>query len=145
MSSYLNFYLVPKKREGAKEDPKPLNFISYSRSTDIYRSYYEVLNPVFIGTEEEYEYTELTPLDAKRVIDDAKKDLQDTINRFESKKRAYKELSNTPIPEEAIAEFMDTEEYIRELKENVQSLESIYEWVSDIEYSDFEKVLINID
>ena len=138
MSSYLTFYLVPKG-----EDKKPLTFISYSRNNDVYQSYYEELNPAYIGNGDEPNYTELTPEKALQVVNTAKDDLKKAEKALNNRILAYKELNDTS--EEAIQDIASTREYIEELKEGLAELQCIYNWVSDIGYSDFEKVLINID
>jgi len=138
MSSYLTFYLVPKG-----EDKKPLTFISYSRNNDVYQSYYEELNPAYIGNGDEPNYTELTPEKALQVVNAAKDNLKKAEKALNNRILAYKELNDTS--EEAIQDIASTREYIEELKEGLAELQYIYNWVSDIEYSDFEKVLINID
>lgn len=138
MSSYLTFYLVPKG-----EDKKPLTFTSYSRNNDVYQSYYEELNPAYIGNDDEPNYTELTPKKALQVVNAAKDNLKKAEKALNNRISAYKELNDTS--EEAIQDIASTREYIEELKEGLAELQYIYNWVSDIEYSDFEKVLINID
>lgn len=138
MSSYLTFYLVPKG-----EDKKPLTFISYSRNNDVYQSYNKELSPAYIGNGDNPNYTELTPEKALQVVNAAKEDLKKAERALNSRISAYKELNNAS--EEAIQDITDTREYIEELKEGLDELQCIYNWVSDIKYSDFEKVLINID
>lgn len=138
MSSYLTFYLVPKG-----DDKKPLTFVSYSRINDVYQSYYEELNPAYMGNSDETNYTELTPEKALQVVNTAKDDLKKAEKALNNRISAYKELNDTS--EEAIQDITSTREYIEELKENLSELQYIYDWVSEIEYSDFEKVLINID
>ena len=138
MSSYLIFYLVPKG-----EDKKPLTFISYSRNNDVYQSYNEELSPAYIGNGDKSNYTELTPEKALQVVNAAKEDLKKAENALNNRIAAYKELGN--ISDEAIQDIADTREYIEELKEGLAKLQCIYNWVLNIEYSDFEKVLINID
>lgn len=137
MSSYLTFYLKPKGQD------KPLMFISYSRSTDVYQAYYEELHPAFIGNGDEPNYTELTPEMALQVVNAAKEDLKKAENALNNRIAAYKELGNTS--EEAIQDIAETKDYIEDLKSNLIELQCIYCWVGDVEYSDFEKVLINID
>ena len=138
MSSYLTFYLVPKG-----ENQKPLAFTSYSRNNDVYQSYNEELSPAYIGNDDKPNYTELTPEKALQVVNAAKEDLKKAERALNNRISAYKELNDTS--EEAIQDITDTKEYIEELKEGLAELQCIYNWVSDIEYSDFEKVLINID
>lgn len=143
MSSYLTFYLLPKKRKDQKEDPKPMTFISYSRSSDIYQAFYEELNPVYVGIGDTPNYSDLTPEDVRRVIDSLESDLKKAETNLNLRVEAYKKMTSTP-PDEAIQDYVDTESYIAELRETINTLEDIHFWVSDLEYSDFEKVLINI-
>ena len=138
MSSYLAFYLVPKG-----EDKKPLMFTSYSRSTGVYQAYYEELHPAFIGNGDEPNYTELTPEKALQVVNAAKDNLKKAETALNNRIAAYKELGN--MSDEAIQDIAETKDYIEGLKYNLAELQCIYCWVGDIEYSDFEKVLINID
>lgn len=138
MSSYLTFYLVPKG-----ENQKPLMFTSYSRSTDVYQAYYEELHPAFIGNGDEPNYTELTPNKALQVVNAAKDNLKKAEIALNNRIAAYKELGN--ISDEAVQDIAETKDYIEDLKNNLIELQCIYCWVGDIEYSDFEKVLINID
>ena len=44
-----------------------------------------------------------------------------------------------------IKSVLDTKDYLDELNEALTEIEYIGIWVDDIEYSDFEKVLINVD
>ena len=146
MSSYLNFYLVPKKKEGTEDEPKPLCFMSYSRSNPVYESYRETVNPVFIGNDTEYQYTELSTEDANRVVDSAKEDLESVKKRYEANISIYKELGKMPDVK-AISDLTETKEYMQELQDNINELQFIANMVSDIAlgYTDFGKVLINID
>ena len=137
MSSYLTFYLKPKGQD------KPLMFTSYSRSTDIYQAYYEELHPAFIGNGDEPNYTELTSEMALQVVNAAKEDLKKAETALNNRIAAYKELGN--MSDEAVQDIAETKDYIEDLKSNLIELQCIYCWVGDIEYSDFEKVLINID
>ena len=47
--------------------------------------------------------------------------------------------------EDYVDDFQSTTLYLEELKESVIQIEFIASIVEDLEYSDFEKVLINID
>lgn len=137
MSSYLTFYLKPKEQE------KPLMFTSYSKSTDVYQAYYEELHPAFIGNGDEPNYTELTSEMALQVVNAAREDLKKAEKALNNRIAAYKELGN--MSDEAIQDIAETKDYIEDLKSNLIELQCIYRWVGDIGYSDFEKVLINID
>lgn len=141
MSSYLNFYLKPKGGD------KPLHFISYSRNSNVYQKFYENNASTFIGNGDEYNYSELTSEKCRWILDDAREDLRKAKENFDSRVEAFQKLTN--VSAEAINEYttdyMQTKEYIKELEETVAELECIYYWVSDVEFSDFEKVLTNID
>lgn len=147
MSSYLNFYLVPKKKKGQRKKQKPLLFNSINRANHIYGAFYNVLNPTFIGNDEEYHYSELTTDDVKRVISHIKEEIADTEKRFTRRIEAVKELKNLKGEElnDYVVDYLDTKEYIDELNEALSDVEHIKLWVEDIQYSDFEKVLINVD
>ena len=145
MSSYLNFYLTPKKRKDTEKTPEPLCFNSYSRSFNIYRYFYEELNPAFIGNGEKANYTEISVKDVEGVIHSVRSDLAHTEEKLQFTTEAYKQLSDKPI-DEAVENYVSTQEYIKELKEDIAELEGIKSWMEGLEYSDFEeKVLINID
>ena len=143
MSSYLNFYLKPKN----KPDTEPMRFINYSRASDVYRWFCEECNPAFIGSADKPKYTELTVEDCEKVLDAAKKNLEITNQRFADRIEAFQKLTN--VDAEAVnaytQDYTETKKFIRELEDTVAELECIYYWVSEIIYSDFEKVLINID
>lgn len=144
MSSYLNFYLVPKKE---KVDCRPLHFLSYSRSSDIYQNYYEYLNPPFIGMDGDHNYEELTFDKAEYVVSKAKKYLEQTRNSFKLRQEAFAAIKNPSkeVTDEFMNDFVQTTSYIQELEETINELKYISNLVSDIKYSDFEKVLFNID
>jgi len=144
MSSYLNFYLVPKKKEEDTEEPKPLLFNSYSRNSDVYSSFHENLHPVFIGSGDTPNYTEIKAEDVKIVVEAIKKYLNQVEDKLAARIEAYKTLTATP-DKDAIDDYTSTKEHIKETQELVNELEGIYAWVSGIEYSSFDKVLINID
>ena len=138
MSSYLTFYLVPKG-----EDKKPLALISYSRNSDIYQWYCDIINPAYIGNDENnIKYTELTDKMAQSVVDAAEEELSNSKITLQNRVDACKELGHT---EDAIDLVVSTKEYIAELENTVKELQFIAYLVSDTQYSDFEKVLINID
>ena len=146
MSSYLNFYIVPRKREGAEEEPKPLCLMSYSRNSPVYQHYSEIINPVFIGNDDEYKYTELTLNDVDRVVNSVKEDLENVKKRFDLRVSAYKELGKD-VDNDAIDDFTSTKEYIQELEDEIKELQFIANIIHDIfsNYTDFEKVYVNVD
>ena len=146
MSSYLNFYLVPKKKKGQKAK-KPLLFYSINRANPVYGKFYETLNPTYIGNDDEYHYSELSYEDVKNVISSLKEDISETEKKFKRRIEAIKELKNLGNDEleNYITDYLDTKEYLDELNETLTEIENIGIWVDSIRYSDFEKVLINID
>lgn len=149
MSSYLNFYLVPKKKENNEEEQKPLLFTSYSRNSGVYQAYREKVNPEYIGNDEEYHYTELTKEKAQYTVDDTKESLQTLKLRLDNRISAYREMPNLnkEVADDFIEDYVSTREYSRELEDTIKELQFIANLVSDIsnDYTDFEKVLINID
>jgi len=142
MSSYLTFYLVPKG-----ENQKPLSLISYSRNSDVYQAYYENAHPVFIGNGDESNYTELTKDISHHVVNELREDLNKYEKSHEAKVKALQALPKLEgeALEEYLQETTSTVEYINELKDTLKLVEFIDGIVNDLEYSDFEKVLINID
>lgn len=148
MSSYLNFYLVPKKK-GEAQKPEPMLFQSHCRSSNIYQTFYEEIHPVYIGNGDEYQYSELTADDVLHCINRAKRELEITEKGLNNKVDAYKAIMGPNIEPSNLDDIIDsyicTKEYIEELKENIVDLQGIYDWVDGIKYTDFEKVLINID
>ena len=148
MSSYLNFYLVPKKKEGQSEESEPIHLMSYSRNSDVYQNYYDYLNPAYYsGADDKVNYTELTPHDAQYVVDKAREDLLKSEKSFDDMVTAYKSLDNLPKDtlEDYILDYTSRKQYIDELKDGIRELEFIASLVKDLEFSGFEKVLINID
>lgn len=157
MSSYLTFYLVPKKTRKKYDFNKddghteievelsngtPLVFLSYSRSNEIYRAFYETLNPVYAGDEEKY--TELTTDGCKRVIEDLESEIKSTEKRLEID---YKMLKEGGYSSELWEDIHSMEKYVSEQKQTLDVVEYISNLVYECTegYNDFEKVLINID
>lgn len=134
MSSYLNFYIVPKE-----ENSKPISLISYSRNNDVYDYFNENLNPAYVGTKET-QYTELNISKINLVLDDINSDINSINNRL----LEYEKHTNGNI--EVIEEILNQKEYLKEITnaknivEFIKSLilESTYSW------SDYDKVLCNI-
>lgn len=157
MSSYLTFYLVPKKTRKKYDFNKddghteievelstgtPLVLMSYSRSNEIYHAFNESLNPAYAGNEEKY--TELTIDKCKQVIDDLERDIKSTEKRLAIN---YKMLKEGGYSSELWQDIHSMEEYLSEQKETVESVKHIENIVYETAngYNDFEKVLINVD
>lgn len=144
MSSYLTFYLVPKKDKG--EVKEPLAFLSYSRNSAIYQAFYENINVAYIGNGDKPNYTELTKDLVNKVVDAVKTDYDDAQKNFAARMEAYKAVKlEGKTFEDYVEDFQSTTLYLEELKENIARVDLIAFMVEDLEYSDFEKVLINID
>lgn len=152
MSSYLTFYLVPKKTKTKydKDDKEikveltqePLSLLSYCRSSDIYQAYYENLHPAYCGNEEKY--TELTYQNATDVRDTYNEEyVKATDKRLQILYKMLRENYNSDIAEE----ILSAEEYLSECKSTLELLNTICAIVYEVTegYGDFEKVLINID
>ena len=157
MSSYLTFYLVPKKTkkkydfnkdDGSTEievelsKGEPLCLMSYSRSSDIYQAYNEELNPAYCGMEEKY--TELTYEDTTRVCDAFEKEMNETKQRLDID---YKMLKEGGYNSDLWEEIQSFEKYLAEQKASLEELKFISSLVYEVTegYTDFEKVLINVD
>lgn len=146
MSSYLNFYIVPKSNE--VQGAKPLLLTSYSRNTDIYQKFYEETHPVFIGNGDKPNYTELSTELMNDIINSARKDWDKAQQSYASRMDAYKSVKlDSEAFDKYVEDVTSTEEYLKELKQLVTYLEAIADIVNDTSLgcTDFEKVLINID
>ena len=145
MSSYLTFYLVPKKEISEKQEP--LKLLSVSRNSDIYRAYYENTSIAYIDSENQY--TELTKEISNHVLNALKSELIDAKKKSELKIKALQALPK--LEGESLKDYLyeTTEyvEYLKELESTLNYVDFISYIVEDISsgYTDFEKVLINID
>ena len=152
MSSYLTFYLVPKKtktiynKEGVHSEIKvsegtPLALFSFTRSSEVYEAFTTSLNVAYCGTDSD-NYTELSKEDVALVIQDYKREIQSIEDRL---KIDYKILRESGYTSEMWEEIHSFEKFLQEKKDSLETLLNISYIVSDIPYSDFDKVLINID
>lgn len=141
MSSYLTFYLVPKGK-----DKKPLALISYSRNSDIYQAFHENVSIAYIGNGDKPNYTELTKDLSHYVVNELREELNQYEKSHEAKVKALQALPK--LEGEALEEYLQETssgiEYINDLKDTLRFAGFIDDIVTDLEYSDFEKVLINI-
>lgn len=149
MSSYLNFYLVPKatkkKYDGDKEEvvnltQEPLLLMSYSRSCDIYEAF-DVLSPAYSGFG--CKYTELTKEKADHVVSEYEKSVKATEKRLAI---SYKMLKEGGYHAELWTDIQTAEEYLEEQKAALEELKFIAYLIGECteSWSNFEKVLINI-
>ena len=68
------------------------------------------------------------------------------LHRYTDRIAIAKEVSPTKeFLEDLIEDSLATKEYIEELENTIKELENIASWVNNIQYSEFEKVLANID
>lgn len=143
MSSYLNIYLVPKKKND-EDIPEPLLFMSYSRNSGVYQACWESI--AYIGNGDSYQYTELTSELISSILEKEKENLDKFNRRYTDKITIAKEVSPTKeFLEDLIEDSLATKEYIEELENTIKELENIASWVNNIQYSEFEKVLANVD
>lgn len=145
MSSYLNIYLVPRKEHMPEQ--KPLLLMQWSRSSGVYQAVNESIHPLFIGNGDTPNYTDLTKEDMDYVIHKVEEDIQEWKKRMVSRVDALNKL--TRISQETIDSYiqdtMDDNEYISELQDTLNELIALRSIISDLKYSDFEKVVCNID
>lgn len=134
MSSYLNFYIVPKE-----ENSKPISLISYSRNNEVYRYFNENLNPAYIGIEET-QYTELNISKIDLVLNDINSDINSINNRL----LEYEKHANGNI--EVIEEILNQKEYLKDIINAKNIIEFIKSLILESAYSwaDYNKVLCNI-
>lgn len=152
MSSYLTFYLVPKKtktiydKEGVSSEIKisegiPLTLFSFTRSSEVYQAFTTSLNVAYYGGDSD-NYTEISKEDVAIVIQDYKREIQSIEDRL---KIDYKIIKESGCINEMWEEIHSFEELLQEKKDSLETLLNISYILSDIPYSDFDKVLINID
>ena len=154
MSSYLTFYLIPKKtkthynEDGTCEEVEiskgePLALMSFSRNSNIYRTFYEYLHPVFIGMGEP-QYDELRGGDIKSIIYQVQEELEEDKKSHQNKIKVLKELGNSPDLD-TLNQLIEEEDILKEKEEDLEELRWLNRFFAEIEYSDFEKILMNID
>lgn len=156
MSSYLSFYVVPKKEkencywDSSEADTNkiiklsegvPLFLMSYCRNSNIYQAFNDALNPPYAGNEEKYK--EITSEDTKRVVEYFESKVNITKQRLEIDYKILKEGGYSP---ELWEDIQSMEELLKEEEESLDELKFLQYLIGEIiSYSDFEKVLINID
>ena len=145
MSSYLNIYLVPRKEHMPEQ--KPLFLMQWSRSSEVYQRIKEAANPMFIGTGDKPNYSDLTKDDLDEAIESIQNTIKGCRKRIQARVEALNKINNPPKEtlDEFIQENIDTSDYITELEETKSDLYALRNIIADIQYSDFEKVVCNID
>lgn len=139
MSSYLSFYVVPKRK--TKEEPKQYIILcSYSRNSDIYSYFNDNLNVAYAGNEEKY--TAITKDDINVVL----KDFEEVIKANTMKLAEYEKYAGV------------SPDYIQDILELKSEISNLAYWrdktsfIADIidelncQYSNgIEEVCCNID
>ena len=145
MSSYLNIYLVPRKEHMPEQ--KPLFLMQWSRSSEIYQAIRDAANPTFISTGDKTNYSDLTKDDLDEAIENIQHSIKGCRKRIQARVEALNKINNPPKEtlDEFIQENIDTSDYITELEETKSDLYALRNIIADIQYSDFEKVVCNID
>jgi hypothetical protein len=136
MSSYLNIYLQEKGSE------KKILLTSYSRSTDMYQTVWEELNPAYIGMEGDH-YTELTVENLTQVINN----LNDEISKHRNKLDYMEKIITQNADREMVQDILDLKEMIDDLKSVRQELDFYKDIAEDIrmEINGFSGIFCNID
>lgn len=136
MSSYLSFYIVPK-RKSDKEPKKHIILAAYSRSSDIYQYFDENIHPVWSGNGEKY--TVLTLKDIDYVLKDLGKD----IDRLQKKLNEYeKYVKNNP---EYIDDILSLKESIQDLSYWKSKISFIADMLNDMPcYQEIEEICCNL-
>lgn len=136
MSNYLSIYIVPKRK--TKDEPKKYVILTaYSRNTDIYKYFNDVISPTY----NEGEYTSLTKNSVSMVLDSFKEEIDSANKRLiEYEKYA---INNSDL----INEIIELKEYIEDLQYWKDKTSFIQDLISDIDYYDngIEEVCCNIN
>ena len=145
MSSYLNIYLVPRKEHMPEQ--KPLFLMQWSRNSEVYQAIRDAANPTFIGTGDKTNYSDLTKDDLDEAIESIQNTIKSCRKRIQARVEALNKINNPPKEtlDEFIQDNIDTSDYITELEETKSDLYALRNIIADIQYSDFEKVVCNID
>lgn len=136
MSSYLSIYIVPKRK--TKDEPKKYVILTaYSRNTDIYKYFNDIISPTY----NEDEYTSLTKNSVSMVLDSFKEEI-DSANKRLVEYEKY--ASNNS---DLINEIIELKEYIEDLQYWKDKTSFIQDLISDIDYYDngIEEVCCNIN
>lgn len=139
MSSYLNIYLVPKRKDKEKEKKQYLLLTSYSRSSDVYETFYENINPIFSGGEDKY--TTLTKENIQNILDDVLK----SISLTKDKLKLYEKYASNNS--DYIQFIIDERDVLKDYEQTLGDVSFIKDIVNDTidSYNSFEEVCCNID
>ena len=138
MSSYLSFYIVPK-RKSDKEPKKHIILATYSGSSDIYQYFDENVHPVFIGNSDEVLYTTLTSENIRNVLSDFNED----IHKAQIRLTEYEKYAKDNL--EYIEEILSIKKYIEDLQYWRGKISFIEDIIGDMDiYKEIEEICCNI-
>lgn len=128
-------------------EQKPLFLMQWSRSSEVYQAIRDAANPTFISTGDKTNYSDLTKDDLDEAIESIQHSISSCRKRIQARIEALNKINNPPKEtlDEFIQENIDTSDYITELEETKSDLYALRNIIADIQYSDFEKVVCNID
>lgn len=136
MSSYLSFYIVPK-RKSEKEKKKYIILASYSRSTELYHYFDEHIHPAYCGSD--ISYTPLSSEDVSSVLADFTND----ISKAQARLTEYEKYAKDNP--EYIDDIISMKEYISELEYWKAKASFIEDILSDMScYEEIEEMCCNI-
>lgn len=138
MSSYLNIYLVPK-RKGNREKKKHLLLSSYSRNSDIYGIFYENISPIFSGNGDTC--TPLTKVNVQGMLDDLDESIKSTKEMLDLYDKYAKDNPDY------IQEIIGTREILKDYQSTYNMVEVLKDILEDTMngYNDFEEMCCNIN
>lgn len=138
MSSYLSFYIVPK-RKSQEEPKKHILLFSFSRNSDIYRYFDENVRITWIGNNEETPYTTLTMDDIHRVHEAIRSDMDSSQRRLAEFEKYAAQNSDY------INDIISLKEYISELQYALHQTEFIGFLIDEMAlYGEIEEVCCNL-
>lgn len=136
MSSYLSFFIVPKRKNG-KEKKKHIILASYSRNTEIYQYFEENVHPAYCGSEQEY--TTLTSESVASVLSDFEEDISKSKTRLNEYEKYVKDNP------EYIDDIISMKEYISDLEYWKAKASFLADMLSDMDcYEEIEEICCNI-
>ena len=138
MSSYLSFYIVPK-RKSQKEPKKHILLLSFSRNSDIYRYFDDTVSIVWIGNSEVSPYTSLSADDIHRVHEGILSDMDSSQKRLAEFEKYAAQNSDY------INDIISLKEYISELQYALHQTEFIGFLIDEMAlYGEIEEVFCNL-
>lgn len=109
MSSYLSVYIVPKRK--VKEDVKQHIIVaSYSRSTELYEYFSNIINPACIGMSDKIPYTTITKEGIRLVLNEFNENISKTKERLIE----YERYASANV--DYIQDIIELKEYISDLQ-----------------------------